>query len=158
MTGSTESAAGAVNAAPAQRRQAKKNQARKNKAQRRKAQLAAWGFIAPVVIYLAACYAYPLYRNIDLSVHSYTVTSFVAGNAPFAGFAEYTGIFRNSTFAPALVNTTIFVFVSIAFQFDTNTKIVVLTRAGVNVEFLKIPVYSDNPANGALPETKDVTV
>ena len=70
-----------------------------------------------MVGYLAACYAYPLYRNIDLSVHSYTVTSFVTGNAPFAGLSEYTGIFRNSTFAPALLNTTIFVFVSIAFQF-----------------------------------------
>jgi multiple sugar transport system permease protein len=112
MTRSTESEAGAVSAAPAQRRQANKN-----KAQRRKAQLAAWGFIAPVVLYLAAAYAYPLYRNIDLSVHSYTVTSFVTGNAPFAGFSEYTGIFKDPTFAPALVNTTIFVFVSIGFQF-----------------------------------------
>ena len=112
MTRSTESEAGAVHAAPAQRRQA-----RKNKVQKRKAQLAAWGFVAPVVIYLAACYAYPLYRNIDLSLHSYTVTSFVTGNAPFAGFAEYAGIFKNPTFAPALVNTTVFVFVSIAFQF-----------------------------------------
>jgi multiple sugar transport system permease protein len=84
---------------------------------RRSTQWAAWGFLAPVVVYLGLCYAYPLYRNIDLSIRSYTVTSFVSGNAPFAGFANYASIFSSSTFAPALINTTIFVFVSIAFQF-----------------------------------------
>jgi multiple sugar transport system permease protein len=84
---------------------------------RRSPQWAAWGFIAPVVVYLGLFYAYPLYRNIDLSVRSYTVTSFVSGNAPFAGFANYASIFSSPTFAPALVNTAVFVFVSIAFQF-----------------------------------------
>jgi multiple sugar transport system permease protein len=82
-----------------------------------RAQAAAWGFLAPVVLYLAAFYAYPLYRNIDLSIRSYTLASFVTGDAPFAGFANYVSIFHSSTFAPALINTTIFVFVSIAFQF-----------------------------------------
>jgi multiple sugar transport system permease protein len=80
-------------------------------------QWAAWGFIAPVAGYLGLFYAYPLYRNIDLSVRSYTVTSFVSGNAPFAGWANYASIFKSSTFAPALLNTAVFVFVSIAFQF-----------------------------------------
>jgi multiple sugar transport system permease protein len=80
-------------------------------------QWAAWGFLAPVVLYLGLFYAYPLYRNIDLSVRSYTVTSFVNGNAPFAGLANYTSVFSSSTFAPALINTAIFVFVSIGLQF-----------------------------------------
>jgi multiple sugar transport system permease protein len=83
----------------------------------RGSQWAAWGFIAPVVVYLGLFYAYPLYRNIDLSIRSYTVTSFVTGNAPFAGFANYASVFASPTFAPALVNTVIFVFASIAFQF-----------------------------------------
>jgi multiple sugar transport system permease protein len=83
----------------------------------RNTQWAAWGFIAPVVAYLGLFYAYPLYRNIDLSIRSYTVTSFVSGNAPFAGFANYSSVFSSSTFAPALLNTAVFVFVSIAFQF-----------------------------------------
>lgn len=83
----------------------------------RSTQWAAWGFIAPVAVYLGLFYAYPLYRNIDLSIRSYTVTSFVSGNAPFAGFANYSSIFSSSTFAPALLNTAVFVFVSIAFQF-----------------------------------------
>jgi multiple sugar transport system permease protein len=70
-----------------------------------------------VVAYLGLFYAYPLYRNIDLSVRSYTVTSFVSGNAPFAGLANYVSVVKSATFAPALLNTAIFVFVSIAFQF-----------------------------------------
>jgi multiple sugar transport system permease protein len=84
---------------------------------RGRAQLTAWGFIAPVVVYLLAFYAYPLYRNIDLSIRSYTVASFITGNAPFAGFANYSNIIKNPTFAPALLNTAVFVFASIAFQF-----------------------------------------
>ena len=84
---------------------------------RRRAQLAAWGFIAPVLVYLCLFYAYPLYRNIDLSLRSYTLASFITGDAPFAGFANYAKVIKSSTFAPALINTTIFVFASIAFQF-----------------------------------------
>jgi len=84
---------------------------------RRRAQLAAWGFIAPVVVYLGLFYAYPLYRNIDLSIRSYTLASFITGDAPLAGFSNYANVIESSTFAPALINTAIFVFASIAFQF-----------------------------------------
>ena len=84
---------------------------------RRSSQWAAWGFIAPVLIYLVLFYAYPLYRNLDLSLRSYTVASFVSGDAPFAGLANYENVIKNPTFLPALLNTAIFTFVSIAFQF-----------------------------------------
>jgi multiple sugar transport system permease protein len=84
---------------------------------RRRAQLAAWGFIAPVLVYLGLFYAYPLYRNIDLSIRRYTLASFITGDAPFAGLSNYADVIKSSTFAPALINTTIFVFASIAFQF-----------------------------------------
>ena len=93
---------------------------------RHRAQWAAWAFIVPVVAYLGAFYAYPLYRNIDLSVRSaHASASFVTGNAPFAGFANDASIFRSPTFAPALVNTTVFVFVSIAFQFAIGAALAV---------------------------------
>src|SRR5579872_916492 len=85
--------------------------------ERWRAQAAAWGFILPVVAYLVAFYAYPLYRNIDLSIRTYTVASFVSGDAPYSGFANYSHILRNPTFSPALVNTAVFTMVSIAFQF-----------------------------------------
>ena len=48
----------------------------------------AWAFLLPVGAYLCAFYAYPLYRNIDLSVRHYTVRSFVQGGAPFSGLGQ----------------------------------------------------------------------
>jgi multiple sugar transport system permease protein len=81
--------------------------------------------MAPVVAYLGLLYAYPLYRNIDLSIRSYTVTSFVSGNAPLAGFANYAGIFQSPTFGPALFNTAVFVFASIALQFAAGLALAV---------------------------------
>ncbi len=99
---------GAAQSAPSRARRARA---------RRKAQLTAWGFILPVVAYLGIFYAYPLYRNIDLSLRSYTLSSFITGDAPFAGLSNYINVIHNPTFAPALINTAIFTVVSIAFQF-----------------------------------------
>ncbi len=79
--------------------------------------LVAWAFAAPVTIYLLACYAYPLYRNLDLSLREYTVRSFVQGDAPFAGLSNYFDVFADPTFGPALAQTVVFTVVSLAFQF-----------------------------------------
>ncbi|WP_331095932.1 sugar ABC transporter permease [Lacisediminihabitans sp.] len=84
---------------------------------RRRVQWTAWGFIAPVVVYLALFYAYPLYKNVDLSLRHYTVRSFIDGSAPFVGLQNFGEILSSSTFWPSVLNTAIFVFVSIAFQF-----------------------------------------
>jgi multiple sugar transport system permease protein len=80
-------------------------------------QWAAWGFLTPVVLYLGFFYAYPLYRNIDLSLRNYTVRSFVQGDAPFTGFANYRAVFDDPTFAPALLHTVVFTIVSLVFQY-----------------------------------------
>ncbi|MCX5247696.1 sugar ABC transporter permease [Streptomyces sp. NBC_00201] len=80
-------------------------------------QWAAWGFLAPVTVYLALFYAYPLYRNIDLSLRNYTVRSFVQGDAPFTGLANYRTVFDNPTFAPALLHTAVFTAVCLVFQY-----------------------------------------
>lgn len=76
-----------------------------------------WAFLAPVVVYLAAFYAYPLCRNIDLSVRHYTVRSFVQGGAPFSGLDNYRAVLDDPTFAPALAHTVVFTTVSLLFQF-----------------------------------------
>jgi multiple sugar transport system permease protein len=76
-----------------------------------------WAFLAPVTVYLGAFYAYPLYRNLDLSLRHYTVRSFVQGDAPFAGLANYRTVVQNPTFGPALWHTVVFTVVSIAAQF-----------------------------------------
>jgi multiple sugar transport system permease protein len=79
--------------------------------------LVAAGFIAPIAIYLVVFYAYPLYRNIDLSLRDYTLRSFIDGTAEFVGFDNYVKVIQSTTFLPALTNTAVFTFVSIAFQF-----------------------------------------
>jgi multiple sugar transport system permease protein len=83
----------------------------------RSGQWAAWAFLAPVTAYLLVFYAYPLYRNLDLSLRDYTVRSFVQGGAPFTGLANYRTVLRDPTFAPALVHTMVFTMASIAVQF-----------------------------------------
>lgn len=80
-------------------------------------QWAAWAFLAPVTLYLALFYAYPLYRNLDLSLRDYTVRSFVDGNAPFTGLANYQKVFDDPTFAPALLHTVVFTAVCLVFQY-----------------------------------------
>jgi multiple sugar transport system permease protein len=79
--------------------------------------VAAWGFLAPVTAYLLLFYAYPLYRNLDLSLRDYTVYTFVHGGAPFTGLANYRTVIADPTFTPALIHTLVFTGVSLAFQF-----------------------------------------
>ncbi|MBG0850447.1 sugar ABC transporter permease [Streptomyces spinoverrucosus] len=80
-------------------------------------QWAAWAFLAPVTLYLALFYAYPLYRNIDLSLRNYTVRSFVQGNAPFTGLENYRTVLDDPTFGPALTHTVVFTAVCLFFQY-----------------------------------------
>ncbi|MFI1358714.1 carbohydrate ABC transporter permease [Streptomyces sp. NPDC020898] len=80
-------------------------------------QWAAWAFLAPVTLYLVLFYAYPLYRNVDLSLRDYTVRSFVQGDAPFTGLDNYLTVFDDPTFAPALLHTVVFTVVCLAFQY-----------------------------------------
>ncbi|MFI9847151.1 carbohydrate ABC transporter permease [Nonomuraea sp. NPDC051941] len=83
----------------------------------RSRQWTAYAFLAPLVIYLLTFYAYPLYRNIDLSVHDYTPRAFVRGDPEFTGLDNYRDILSDDTFLRALRNTALFTLVSIAAQY-----------------------------------------
>ncbi|WP_026923701.1 carbohydrate ABC transporter permease [Glycomyces arizonensis] len=87
------------------------------------------GFAAPLLAYLAVFYAYPLWRNIELSVHDYTVRAFVQGNPAFAGFEKYTEVFASDSFPTALLNTALFTLVSIAFQYAIGLALAVFFHA-----------------------------
>ncbi|WP_055531077.1 carbohydrate ABC transporter permease [Streptomyces graminilatus] len=88
-------------------------------------QWTAWAFLAPVALYLALFYAYPLYRNLDLSLHNYTVRSFVRGDAPFTGLANYRAVFDDPTFAPALLHTAVFTTVCLVLQYSIGLALAV---------------------------------
>ncbi|EDY54602.1 MULTISPECIES: sugar ABC transporter permease [Streptomyces] len=92
---------------------------------RRRSRLTALAFLAPLALYLAAFYVYPLYRNLDLSLRDYTVRSFVAGDAPFSGLDNFRTVLDDPTFGPAMRHTMIFTFVSIAFQYAAGLALAV---------------------------------
>lgn len=92
---------------------------------RPKVHWAGWAFAAPVVIYLLVFYAYPLYRNLELSFRHYTVRSFIDGSAPFVWFDNYVDVITDSTFGPALLNTAVFTVVSIIFQYSLGLALAV---------------------------------
>ncbi|MEV3939112.1 sugar ABC transporter permease [Glycomyces sp. NPDC049804] len=88
----------------------------------------ALGFAAPLLAYLLVFYAYPLWRNIELSVHDYTVRAFVQGDPEFAGFAKYAEVFGSDSFGTAVLNTALFTVVSIAFQYAIGLALAVFFR------------------------------
>ncbi|MEU1514900.1 sugar ABC transporter permease [Streptomyces sp. NPDC005811] len=92
---------------------------------RRRSRLTALAFLAPLAVYLAAFYVYPLYRNLDLSLRDYTVRSFVAGDAPFSGLDNFRTVLDDPTFGPAMRHTLVFTFVSIAFQYAAGLALAV---------------------------------
>ncbi|GAA4709479.1 multiple sugar transport system permease protein [Promicromonospora umidemergens] len=99
-------------------------------------QWAAAGFATPLLVYLILFYAYPLVRNIDLSVHDYTIRAFVQGNAEFVGFEKYAEVFSSATFPTALWNTAVFTVVSIVFQYATGLALAVFFRSGFRLSGL----------------------
>jgi multiple sugar transport system permease protein len=120
-------------AAPGTRREhARSASGRTSPGRRRRwtAQLAAWGFLAPVIVYLGAFYAYPLYRNADLSLRHYTVRSFVQGGAPFSGWDNFRQVIDDPTFGTALRNTLVFTLVSILFQYALGLALAVFFHRG----------------------------
>jgi multiple sugar transport system permease protein len=75
--------------------------------------------------YLVAFYAWPLYRNLDLSLRHYTVRSFVQGGAEFSGLDNYRTVVESPTFGPALWHTLLFTTVSLVFQFTIGLALAV---------------------------------
>jgi multiple sugar transport system permease protein len=99
--------------------------ARRRRHHERASRLAAWAFLAPVVGYLVVFYAYPLARNLDLSLRDYTLRSFIDGTAEFVGFANYVEIASSPTFGVAIWNTAVFTGLSLVFQYGIGMALAV---------------------------------
>lgn len=79
--------------------------------------LAGIGFIAPLLAYMVLFYAYPLYENVSMSLHRFTRATYVTGEAPYAGGDIYREVVSSAQFWPTVVQTAIFVVVSLSFQY-----------------------------------------
>ncbi len=87
-------------------------------------------FVAPLVIYLALLYAYPLYENVSMSLHRFTRATFVTGQAPFVGLDIYREVIGSPQFWPIVRQTATFVIVSLVFQYAIGLALAVFFRRG----------------------------
>lgn len=74
-------------------------------------------FVLPMMVFIIIMLAYPIFVNIQMSLHDVTVTNFRTGDAPFVGFDNYLKLFRDATFVRSLTLSLIFTSISITFQF-----------------------------------------
>jgi multiple sugar transport system permease protein len=75
-------------------------------------------FIAPMLIFIIVMLAYPIFINIQMSLHDVTVTTFRSGNAPFVGLNNYLKLFQDAAFLKALSLSFAFTSLSIFLQFS----------------------------------------
>lgn len=73
-------------------------------------------FLAPVVIYALAFFAYPLAYGILISFEKYGFAQVVKGKGPFIGLGNYTAAFADPVTLDALRNTAIFTVASVLCQ------------------------------------------
>jgi multiple sugar transport system permease protein len=78
---------------------------------------AAIGFAAPLVVYLAFFYAYPLVQNFAMSLHEYDRFTFVFGGAPFVGLDIYADVVSRERFWRVARQTATFTLASLAVQY-----------------------------------------
>lgn len=114
--------------------------------------LAAWGFAAPLIIYLIIFYIAPLVQNIFMSLHRFTRRTFVTGDAPWSGLQVYQEVLSTSQFWTILWQTLLFVILSIIFQyslglalavfFNQNFKLSATLRGAFLVPWLLPPMIS----------------
>jgi multiple sugar transport system permease protein len=74
-------------------------------------------FLAPAIVYLLLFFGYPAVTNFVMSLEHYTTRSFLTGEAPFVGFANYQAIAQSPLFAKTIYNTAVFTVGSIIGQF-----------------------------------------
>jgi len=75
-------------------------------------------FILPFVVFCLILLLYPVVYSLTLSFRQATVETFVSGDMPFNGFTQYQAAIADPVFWRAVVNTLLFAFFSILFQFS----------------------------------------
>jgi len=84
---------------------------------KRRFDITPYTFVLPCVLFCLALLLYPVVYSLTLSFRQATVDTFVSGDMPFNGFAQYQAALADPVFWRALVNTILFAFFSILFQF-----------------------------------------
>jgi multiple sugar transport system permease protein len=74
-------------------------------------------FILPFFLFCLLLMLYPVVYSLTLSFRLATVDTFVSGDMPFNGLTQYQAAVADPVFWRAVVNTVLFAFFSILFQF-----------------------------------------
>jgi multiple sugar transport system permease protein len=86
-------------------------------------------FILPFVIFCLILLFYPVVYSLALSFRQATVETFVSGDMPFNGLTQYQAALSDPIFWRALINTILFAFFSILFQFTIGFLLALLFQA-----------------------------
>ena len=86
-------------------------------------------FILPFVIFCLILLLYPVIYSLALSFRDATVETFVSGEMPFNGLKQYQAALADPIFWRALINTILFAFFSILFQFAIGFLLALLFQA-----------------------------
>jgi multiple sugar transport system permease protein len=86
-------------------------------------------FILPFVIFCLILLLYPVAYSLALSFRQATVETFVSGDMPFNGLTQYQAALADPIFWRALLNTILFAFFSILFQFTIGFLLGLLFQA-----------------------------
>src|SRR5215210_3370971 len=74
-------------------------------------------FLVPAIAYMAFTMLYPVYSNVRMSLHVVDVGTFLSGNQPWAGLANYRTLLDDPAFWKAVRLSLTFTAGSIVFQF-----------------------------------------
>ena len=86
-------------------------------------------FILPFVSFCLILLLYPVVYSLALSFRDATVETFVSGEMPFNGLTQYQAALADPIFWRALINTILFAFFSILFQFTIGFLLALLFQA-----------------------------
>jgi len=84
---------------------------------RRRELTAQWLFLVPAIAYVLIFFGYPIVKNLVMGFQDYSVRTFVTGEAPWVGLANYAEVVSSGIFRTTVVNTALFTLGSIAGQF-----------------------------------------
>ena len=83
----------------------------------RRRKLSNYLFVLPMVIFMVATMAYPIYVNVDMSLQDLNVRTFRSGDAPYIGLDNYTKLIDDPGFWHSTRLSISFTSVSLTFQF-----------------------------------------
>ena len=79
--------------------------------------LGSYVFLVPAIAYMAFTMLYPVYSNVRMSLHEVDIGTFLSGDQPWAGFANYRTLLEDPAFWKAVRLSLTFTAGSIVFQF-----------------------------------------